>query len=435
MSRVSIIVPVYNGGKVLERCVDSILTQDHRDIEVLLIDDGSKDDSYQIMQEYAVKDPRVIAIHKENGGVSSTRNLGLERATGDYVQFMDVDDWLPFDSTKQLVRAMDDSNCDMVISDFYRVIDDNVSRKGSIREGGIITRNQYADEMMKTPADFYYGVLWNKLYKKEIIDRHHIRMDEGISYCEDMIFNLEYLMHVENVSVLKAPVYYYVRTKGSLVEQNMNLQSTVKMKTSVIKYYNDFYRNILDEKDYEERKPIIYGYLVAVSTDAFSLPFARDTRKLGTEDGKKVFYDEACKGSDFFLNYLSSHLIDRLLNTAAQKHDLSLSRMKVLYVTYLLGRDCFLDEIAGLAGMSGPACLVELTRLTASGQVRITDISVLEENKVSYRYVNGELDEEFAGIQKDYESICFHGLDEDVINAYEDVRKVIVENLGRTMVK
>ncbi|MBR2599559.1 MAG: glycosyltransferase family 2 protein, partial [Erysipelotrichaceae bacterium] len=296
MSRVSIIVPVYNGGKVLERCVDSILTQDHRDIEVLLVDDGSKDDSLQIMEEYAKKDPRVIAIHKENGGVSSTRNLGLERATGDYVQFMDVDDWLPFDSTKQLVRAMDDSNCDMVIGDFYRVIDDNVSRKGSIREGGIITRNQYADEMMKTPADFYYGVLWNKLYKKEIIDRYHIRLDENISYCEDVIFNLEYLLHVENVSVLKAPVYYYVRTKGSLVEQNMNLQSTVKMKTSVIKYYNDFYRNILDEKDYEERKPIIYGYLVAVSTDAFSLPFARDTKKLGTEDGDRVFYDEACKG-------------------------------------------------------------------------------------------------------------------------------------------
>ncbi|MBQ1304531.1 MAG: glycosyltransferase family 2 protein, partial [Erysipelotrichaceae bacterium] len=164
MSRVSIIVPVYNGGKVLERCVDSILTQDHRDLEVLLVDDGSKDDSLQIMQEYAKKDPRVIAIHKENGGVSSTRNLGLERATGDYVQFMDVDDWLPFDSTKQLVRAMEENSCDMVIGDFYRVIDDNVSRKGSIREGGIITRNQYADEMMKTPADFYYGVLWNKLY-------------------------------------------------------------------------------------------------------------------------------------------------------------------------------------------------------------------------------------------------------------------------------
>ena len=387
------------------------------------------------MQEYAEKDPRVIAIHKENGGVSSTRNLGLERATGDYVQFMDVDDWLPFDSTKQLVRAMDDSNCDMVIGDFYRVIDDNVSRKGSIREGGIITRNQYADEMMKTPADFYYGVLWNKLYKKEIIDRYHIRLDENISYCEDVIFNLEYLLHVENVSVLKAPVYYYVRTKGSLVEQNMNLQSTVKMKTSVIKYYNDFYRNILDEKDYEERKPIIYGYLVAVSTDAFSLPFARDTRKLGTEDGDRVFYDEACKGSDFFLNYLSSHLIDRLLNTAAQKHDLSLNRMKVLYVTYLLGRECFLDEIAGLTGLSGAACMLELTRLMASGHVRIMDISVLEENKVSYRYVSGELDEEFAGIQKDYESICFHGLDEDVISVYEDVRKVIVENLGRTMVK
>lgn len=435
MSLVSIIVPVYNGEKVLRRCVDSILAQDHKEIEVLLVDDGSADSSYGIMREYADKDPRVVAIHKENGGVSSTRNLGLTKASGQYVQFIDVDDWLPFDSVKQMVRAMEDSNADMVIADFYRVVDENVSRKGSIRKDGIITRNQYADEMMKTPADFYYGVLWNKLYKKELIDRYQLKMDENISYCEDVIFNLEYLLHVNNVYVLKAPVYYYVRTKGSLVEQNMNLQSTVKMKTSVIGYYNDFYRNILDEDDYESRKPIIYGYLVAVSTDALSLPFSLDTRKLGSEDGEKVFYDESFRDSAYLTDYLSSHFMERLLNTVAQKNSLDLNDIKVLYVLYLLNRECRFDEICALSSTGSAACLVALTRLAASGYIRITGLNVLEENKLTYLYQNNKLDDEFRNIQHDYDSVCLEGLSPQEIETYIKARETIVNNLRRTMIK
>ena len=107
MSKVSIIVPVYNGEKVLKRCVESLLNQDHKDIEIILVDDGSKDSSFEIISEYAEKDERIVPIHKENSGVSSTRNLAISKAKGDYIQFVDVDDWLPFDSTKLLVRALE----------------------------------------------------------------------------------------------------------------------------------------------------------------------------------------------------------------------------------------------------------------------------------------------------------------------------------------
>nr|MCR5067978.1 glycosyltransferase [Erysipelotrichaceae bacterium] len=131
MSKVSIIVPVYNREKSIERCIQSVLNQDYRDIELILVDDGSRDDSFKIISEYAQKDNRIVAIHKENGGVSSTRNRALREASGKYVQFLDADDWLPFDSTKLLVRAMEDGDADMVIGDFYRVVDDKVSRKGS----------------------------------------------------------------------------------------------------------------------------------------------------------------------------------------------------------------------------------------------------------------------------------------------------------------
>ena len=129
MSKVSIIIPVYNGEKSITRCLDSVLAQDHKDIEVIVIDDGSKDGSFKVISEYAKKDKRIIPVHKENSGVSATRNVGLSMATGDYIQFIDVDDWLPFDSTKLLVRSMEEEDADMVIADFYRVIDDKISKK------------------------------------------------------------------------------------------------------------------------------------------------------------------------------------------------------------------------------------------------------------------------------------------------------------------
>lgn len=434
MSKVSIIVPVYNREKALKRCVDSILNQDHRDIEVILVDDGSRDDSFKIISEYARNDERVIAIHKENGGVSSTRNKALSVASGDYIQFLDADDWIPFDSTKLMVREMEEKGVEMVIGDFYRVVDDKVSRKGSIREAGVLTRNEYADKMMLTPADFYYGVLWNKLYRKEILDKYHITMDENISYCEDVIFNLEYLLHVTNVAVLKAPVYYYVKTEGSLVAQNLSLEKTVKMKTSVIRYYNDFYRNILDEEDYEERKPIIYGYLVAFSTDAFAIPFVSGTRKLGEEGGPRLYYDSKLDEAGFMLKYLEEYLFIKLLNTVALQNKLELNDTKILYIMYKLERECIIDELTALTGMSSTACTVALTKLIALGYVKIASINLFGENKVSYRYVNGRLDELLDKVTSDFTAVSFAGISDEERESYIETAKKIMDNLKKTTV-
>ena len=433
MSTVSIIVPVYNGEKALRRCVDSILAQDFRDIEVLLIDDGSKDNSFVIMSEYAEKDPRVVAIHKENGGVSSTRNLGLEKATGQFVQFIDCDDWLPFDSTKLLVRSMTENKADMVIGDFYRVVDDNVSKKGSISEGGLISRKEYADNMLLTPADFYYGVIWNKLYKKEILDEYSIRMDNNISFCEDVIFNLEYLLHVKDIYVLKAPVYYYVKTVGSLVAQNFNLQKIVKMKTSVIKYYSDFYKNILDEADYEFRKPVIYSYLLAVSTDSFSLPFALDTKKLGEEDGEKIYFEEHYADSEQMFNYLCSHMFERLLNVVASKYKLDINDAKILYLLYTLGKGCNYDELSSLAGVPTATCLLSVTKLAAQGMVRISN--PLDDSNVTCTYVNSEMDRDLQKVQFDYNTICYEGLTAEEVKKYREIKRRVVDNLKKTLVR
>ena len=249
---VSIIVPVYNAESSLSRCVDSILGQEYQDFELLLADDGSTDRSGSICDAYAASDSRVKVIHKSNTGVSDTRNTAISHACGTYLQFLDSDDWITPDATKLFVRAVENTQCDMVIADFYRVVGERVSHKGDIDDNSVLTREEFAGHMMKNPADFYYGVIWNKLYRRDIVEKYNLRMNTELSWCEDFLFNLEYILHAETFYTLKAPVYYYVKTKGSLVSQSATIVNSVRMKLTVFEYYNRFYKHVLDEKEYEK---------------------------------------------------------------------------------------------------------------------------------------------------------------------------------------
>lgn len=213
---VSIIVPVYNGEKTLERCVDSVLKQEYKDFELFLINDGSSDKTREICERYAAADDRVLVIHKENSGVSESRNMAIAQAHGEYLQFLDCDDWITPDATKLLVRAAKEEQADLVIADFYRVIGERLSHKGDIEIDGVMDQEAFVGCMMEKPADFYYGVLWNKLYRRDIIMKHHLQMNPEISWCEDFMFNLEYIRHARRFYALHTPIYYYVKTKGSL---------------------------------------------------------------------------------------------------------------------------------------------------------------------------------------------------------------------------
>ena len=422
MEKVSLIVPVYNGEKSIERCAGSILNQDYPELELILVDDGSRDRSWEIIQAIAAADHRVKAIHQENGGVSSARNRALAEASGAYVQFADVDDWLPMDATKMLVREMEAQSAELVVGDFYRIVDGNVSEKGSIEMGGALTLQQYANAMMLSPADLYYGVLWNKLYRRDIIEQYSIRMDENISYSEDMIFNLEYLLHVKSVAILKAPVYYYQYTKGSLVDQSLNLSSTIKMKKSVIGYYNEFFRKTFDAPSYQERLPVIYGYLLAVSHDSLALPFTPGTRKLNAGIDLSALSGECGAAIPMRSAILEARLLGRYLETLARKHGMDEARIKLLYFMEKMKEPCSVESLCLLTGMGKPAVIVAMARLLADGLVRRE--SPLG-GKERFSFYAPELTKELQQLDQDVDTVCFAGFTDEEIRQYHKLEERI----------
>lgn len=371
---VSIIVPVYNAEKTIGRCIDSILGQQYTDFELLLVDDGSKDGSGAICDSYALADSRVQVIHKENTGVSDTRNIGISRAAGVYLQFLDSDDWITPDATKLLVEAAGEHNCDLVISDFYRVVGERVSRKGDIDEDRVLTREEYAAHMMEQPADFYYGVLWNKLYRRDIVADHHLQMDPEISWCEDFMFNLEYIRHAQRFYALQVPIYYYVKTKGSLASQSLSISKTIRMKLMLFEYYNQFYKSVLDEEEYEKSRLKVYRFLVDAAGDGAVPPtILPGSKKLGDE--RVSICPEALTGEGVLADaFRERKLLEQYLESAALKNGLSLPEARLLLALEQITSVSSRKNLADFLGVSRSVLSMNLQKLTSKGLIRAEDV-------------------------------------------------------------
>ncbi len=430
MAEVSIIVPIYNAEKCIRRCIESIINQEYTDFELILCNDGSKDSSGAICDEYAAKDSRIKVLHKENSGVSHTRNQGIKMACGTYIQFLDADDWITVDATKLLVRAMKENDCDMVISDFYRVIGERLSHKGDIDEEGVISREKYAKHMMENPADFYYGVLWNKLYKREIIEEYELQMDENVSWCEDFLFNMEYLLHTEKIAVLPVPIYYYVKTEGSLASQGMSISKTIKMKISVFEYYNDFYKHVYEEEDYEKRRLGVYRFLVDTATDGFVAPsFLPGIKKLGKE--RSVTY-ENMPNNIFSVHYHQRKLLEQYLEAIALKYDLELRDVMTMTYVANVERPVTYKEIADYTGYSKMAIARILQKLVMK---HILDFSLeKKEMEIVFLEEYSSLKNELEFVKRDYDEVRFQGFTQEeketflnlMERTYENIRKVLV---------
>lgn len=257
--QISVIIPVYNIEKHLQRCINSILTQTFTDFEILLIDDGSTDKSGNICDEYANKDNRIKVFHKENGGVSSARNVGLRNALGHWIAFVDSDDfvdpnWLqsfdPYDETYMLKMQG------------YTALNKNIQFKCTLSKEKIIGKKNILNKLieLEKKQNTVFRVPWSKLYKNKIIKENNINFNESISLGEDYLFSLYYLLQISSLYITDDIKYNYCIENSTLNKKKYSFSHNIYT-------YNEF--NIVANKFLERTKyTTFYSYIISQQLEA-----------------------------------------------------------------------------------------------------------------------------------------------------------------------
>jgi len=214
MSRISVIIPVYNAEKTLRRCLDSIMSSEYEDYEIIIINDGSTDNSAAILSEYASKDQRIRFINQPNSGPSVARNKGLELAEGEIIAFVDSDDYVRGDYLDQLAKTFDEQRADVVFFEFHRVAPDGVEE--SVHHLPEFKTGYYQNLINLSEADMF-GYTWIKAFRREIA--HKVNFDVDVNLFEDELFTCKLMEKPLNLYFLNEAIYYYVRAAGTLTQR------------------------------------------------------------------------------------------------------------------------------------------------------------------------------------------------------------------------
>lgn len=243
---VSVIVPVYNGEKDLKRCIDSIVEQSYYNLQIILVDDGSRDSSGKICDEYAKKDKRIEVIHISNGGVSNARNIGLKRIKGEFIQFVDSDDYLEKEMIYEMLNKMDEDT-DWCVCRYYNIYKSKKTISIEFDKKTEYDSKEYLLQIMQEPYHYYYGVLWNKLYKSEIIKKNALSFDINNKTAEDFLFNLEYLKKIQKIKYVNMPLYNYNQINIDSLTRSSKMNAAefmrqVKLRIYIYEKYKETYR-------------------------------------------------------------------------------------------------------------------------------------------------------------------------------------------------
>lgn len=270
---ISIVVPVYNSEKSLKRCVDSILAQTCRDIQVILVEDGSKDRSAQMCDEYARLDSRVLSVHKENEGVSMARNKGIELAEGKYIQFVDSDDFIAPDMCKRMLQAVEKSGADLAVCGFHHLYLGRDIVKVP-KEPEICRVSSFSDSFLRMYESGFLNMPWNKLFLAEKIKEG---FKKGLSLGEDLLFNLSYLRRIEAVTIVKEPFYYYIQEQNQNTLSSKKREDKLQIAERICEETKSFYREL---SGLEDGFGVIEARFVKeVLDDILNLPFQADSSK------------------------------------------------------------------------------------------------------------------------------------------------------------
>lgn len=267
MPQVTVIVPVYNAEPYLRCCLDGLRAQTLKDFDVIVVDDGSTDNSGEICDEYASKDWRLVVLHKENGGVSSARNLALDRARGKYVMFIDSDDWMEPNGLAIAVDAISHRQADTICMGF--VENNDIPDKEpyhDVIDGKAQVKRWICEMTAERAAVSKHGVNpytpWAKLYRRDIIEGHHLRFDNELKVAQDFWFNLCYYIYCNRIVIDNSTIYHYVTSKGSLVRH----YSDVRLRDGLVfmKRIEDYLHNAMDD-DEAFRKAVRFQLLTTLN--------------------------------------------------------------------------------------------------------------------------------------------------------------------------
>lgn len=243
---ISIIIPVYKVEKYLEKCIQSVINQTYKNIQIILVDDGSPDNCGKICDEYAERDQRIEVIHKSNGGLSDARNKGLEIAKGEYIGFVDSDDYIEADMYEVLYNLLKQYNADVSICNFYTVSQEKIAIKNA--DNGIKEYNRI--EILKEILldNNIQSYAWNKLYKKELFNE--IKYPVGKKY-EDIGTTFYLLEKCNKVVVTGKPEYYYINRQDSIVN-NVTETTITDYIELIMQRYDYIEENIKELSSYNK---------------------------------------------------------------------------------------------------------------------------------------------------------------------------------------
>lgn len=247
MIKVSIIMPVYNAERMITNAINSILKQTLKSWELLLIDDGSKDNSPQICDEYSLKDPRIKVIHKKNNeGVAMARQTGIDNVMGEYSIHIDADDWIEPTMLEELYNTAQIENADIVIADYFI----NMNNKQLLCKQKP-TSLQPQDTLIDIFNNKLFGALWNKLIRTTLYKKYNAKFFNGIDYCEDVLICAQIMKHKEiRIAYLNKAFYHY------LINDNSITHNITRQTYEIRKLYQQKLNEILTDKLYDRSKMI-----------------------------------------------------------------------------------------------------------------------------------------------------------------------------------
>ena len=226
--KISVIVPIFNASKYLERLIVSVLSQTYHNFELLLINDGSNDNSFEIMKKYSISDSRIRIFNNDNRGVSYTRNFGIDNSLGEYVIFIDADDYIDNNHIENFVSLVRKYNAPIGFGIKHYKDDLKLSKSMGIMKE--ISSDKIVENIYR---NIIYMAVWNRIYKKSFLIENNIKFDENIWYAEGMLFNIKCLKYVQKVPICDLFTYHYMSNPNSVMRKQFNINNEFCAKKSL----------------------------------------------------------------------------------------------------------------------------------------------------------------------------------------------------------